>query len=253
MRTALGFNTDQVSVTVKKAIPVCLMFPLLGAGISYLAYADVQGASGLSWQIGLAVAAVCCFSLFFVYVRSRGSNALLACGLILSISVSAIYYFFGVFAYFYFFIFSSISAYFRWTGVMCGGALSVWWVWGTYRSVQQTIAATSFVNKMFVESEGNIVFRLKDGMRTFDVLCQQKSPFPRVLMYIAYGIAPFGLVMNRILSSSLGGDGVLVFAAALGMPVSLWFASLFVRIYFVMVALPVRIEREKHKRVVAMA
>lgn len=253
VRTTPRFSTDHVSDMVKKAIPVCLMFPLLGAGISYLAYGGMGGVSELSWQIGIVVAVACCFLLLLICAKYHGTNALMACGLMLSISVLAIYYFFGVFAYFYFFVFSSISAYFNWVSLICGGGLTVWWVWLACRNVRQTIAATPFVHKMFVESGGDVTYCLKDGMRTFEALCRDKSPFPKVLMYFVYGIAPFGLVVNRILSANFGGDGVLVFAAALGMPVSLWFAGLFVRVYFVMVTLPVRIEREKHKRVVVVA
>lgn len=253
MHTTSRFDADQVSDLVKKAIPVCLMFPLLGAGISYLAYADLRGASELSWQAGVAVAMVSCISLLLIYAKYRGTNALLACGLILVISIFAIYYFFGVFAYFYFFIFSAISIYFRWIGLVGGGGLTAWWVWSACRNVRQTIAATSFVHKMFIEDGDDVTYFLKDGMRMFESLYQERSPFPRVFMYFVYGIAPFGLILNRILSDNFGGDVVLVFGAALGLPVSLWLASLFVRIYFVMVDLPVRFERERHKRVVVAA
>jgi hypothetical protein len=42
----------------------------------------------------------------------------------------------------------------------------------------------------------------------------------------------------------------LLFLAAIGMPLSLWLAGAIVRGYIVMVALPIKLEREHHKPVV---
>lgn len=51
------------------------------------------------------------------------------------------------------------------------------------------------------------------------------------------------------MSSNFGTNGVLFALAVLGMPVSLWFIGLLVRIYLVMVSLPRKLEKEHGKPV----
>lgn len=69
----------------------------------------------------------------------------------------------------------------------------------------------------------------------------------RRAVVIVSGVAPFYLILSRLLSSGFGTNGVLFFLAVLGMPVSLWFAGLLVRIYVVMVRLPRQLEKERGK------
>ena len=244
---------DHVVNMIKKAIPVCLMFPLLGAAISYLVYGDLQPASAISWQIGVAASIISFALLVVLYFKYRGTNALVACGVVLLIGVWAIYYFFGIFGYFYFFLFSSVDALFGWSGLILGIGLTGWWASVTYGSAHRAVVATPFVRNAFVEDDGEVVYSLQGGMRSFDRFCKEKLPFPKFYMYIVYGIAPFGLVLNRILSMNFGGNAVLVFVAALGMPVSLWAIGVLMRIYVVMVALPIQIEKERHIRVLMTA
>jgi hypothetical protein len=229
------------------------MFPILGAAISYLAYDDRGLSSAVSWQIGIATSIISFVLLVLIYFRYRGTNALMACGMVLLIGVFSIYYFFGIFGYFYFFLFSSVNALFRWVGLIFGMGLTGWWTWMTCGNARRTIAATPFVHNAFMENEDGMVYSLQRGMRSFDRFCKEKLPFPAFYMYIVYGITPFGLVLNRIISTNFGGNGVLIFVAALGMPVSLWSIGVLVRIYVVMVALPMRIERERHICVLMVA
>ena len=62
------------------------------------------------------------------------------------------------------------------------------------------------------------------GYFYFERLNKERSPFPKIYSYILFGIAPFYLILGRLLSSNFGANGVLFALAVLGMPVSLWFA-----------------------------
>ncbi len=86
-------------------------------------------------------------------------------------------------------------------------------------------------------------------MMLFDKLHNERSPFPKIYYWIVSGVAPFYLILNRLLSSGFGTNGVLFFLAVLGMPVALWFAGLLVRIYVLMVRLPRQLAKEHGKPV----
>lgn len=57
---------------------------------------------------------------------------------------------------------------------------------------------------------------------------------------------------QRVLSLNFGTNGVLFALAVLGMPVSLWFVGLLVRIYLVMFSLPRKLKRENCRPVLVV-
>jgi len=240
---------DAVWEMTKKAAPVNLLFPILGAGVSYAAYADDLAVSGWPWKIGLLVMLVCLFVPFGISMMYRRSNLLWVCGLILSIATFATYFFFGIFAYFYYFVFAPMSSVLRWPGLLGGVALTLYWVIMSRQTVMHTITKTSFIKRAFEENASDFRYRNQAGMALFERLNKERSPFPKIYSYIVFGIAPFYLILGRLLSSNFGANGVLFALAVLGMPVSLWFVGLLVRIYLVMVGLPRKLEREHRKPV----
>ncbi|MGQ7940028.1 hypothetical protein [Paraburkholderia sp. D1E] len=240
---------DPIWEMTKKAAPANLLLPLLGAGVSYAAYADDLAVSGWPWKIGLLVTLVCFFVPFAISIMYRRSDLLWVCGLILSITTFATYFFFGIFAYFYYFVFAPMSPVLRWPGLLGGVALTLYWVVMSRKTVTHTITKTSFVNRAFEENASDFRYRTQAGMALFERLNKERSPFPKIYSYIAFGIAPFYLILGRLLSSNFGTNGVLFALAVLGMPVSLWFVGLLVRIYLVMVSLPRKLEKEHRKPV----
>ncbi|MFB9122280.1 hypothetical protein ACFFYR_03150 [Paraburkholderia dipogonis] len=240
---------DSVWEMTKKAAPMSLLLPLLGTGISYAAYADDLGVSEWPWIIGLLVTLVCLFVPFAISMMYRRSNLLWVCGLILAIATFATYFFFGIFAYFYYFVFAPMPSVLRWPGLMGGIALTLYWGIMSRQTVMHTITKTSFVKRAFEEGASDFRYRNQPGMALFDRLNKERSPFPKIYSYIVFGIAPFYLILGRLLSSNFGVNGVLFALAVLGMPVSLWFVGLLVRIYLVMVSLPRELESEHRKPV----
>ncbi|MGF6768122.1 hypothetical protein P3T18_000592 [Paraburkholderia sp. GAS199] len=243
---------DPVWEITKKTAPMSLLLPLLGTGISYAAYADDLAVSGWPWKIGLSVTLLCLFVPLAVSTMYRRTNLLWVYGLILSTGVFAVYFFFGLFAYFFYFVFAPMSPALRWPGLLGGMALTLYWIALSRRTVEHTITSTSFVQKAFDENPSDFRYSPQTGMALFERLNKEPSPFPKIYSYIAFGIAPFCLILGRLLSANFGANGVLLFLAVLGMPVSLWFVGLLVRIYLVMVSLPRRLEREHRKPVLVV-
>ncbi|WP_256094885.1 hypothetical protein [Paraburkholderia nodosa] len=171
----------------------------------------------------MLVTLTCSFSPFMIYMMYRRTNLLWVCGLVQSIGIFAVYFFFGIFAYFYYFIFAPLHPVVKWPGLLGGIALTLYWLIIIKRSVLHTITTTSFVDRAFIDQGSNLGFQIQPGMMLFDQLHNERLPFPKIYYWIVCGVAPFCLILSRLLSSSFGTNGVLFFLAVLGMPVSLWF------------------------------
>lgn len=236
----------------KKSIPISLLFPALGAVISYAAYAVDLAVSAWPWKIGVAITFACPLSIIVVGLMDRHKNSLLAHGMILIIGIFGVYYFFGIFAYFCYFAFAPMPLFMHWCGLIGGVVLTGFWMLLIYKDVSRVIKKTTFVVRAFEEREGGVFYDIQRGMREFERRYKERSPFPKIFAYIVLGLAPFCLILQRILSETFGANGVLIFLAILGMPLSLWLAGLLVRIFLMMIVLPRQIQRERNKIVIAV-
>lgn len=241
-----------LTVTKKVAISNFLL-PGLATAISYAAYANDFAVSNWPWRAGIFVTCICFLAPFLVYLTGRRTNELRAYGFIAAIGVFAVYYFFGIFGYFYYFGFAPMSGWARWPGLIGGAALTMYWAIKTHKSVKRTIDHTSFVTSAFTDGDGVLLYNIQKGMAKFEKLHKESSSFPKIFAYAVYGIAPFYLILNRVLASNFGSTGIFLFIAIWGMPLSLWLVALFVRVVMIMIMLPVEIERKNHKRVVVNA
>lgn len=241
---------DLVWEITKKTTPVNLLLPLLGTGLSYAAYGDDLGTSRWPFRIALLVTLFCIAVPFIAAATCRRTNLLWAYGLVPAIAMFSAYFFFGIVAYFYYFAFAPMPVALHWTGLSGGIALTLYWVVMSWRTVALTITKTTFVTRAFTENASNFRYQPQSAMVLFERLNKERSPFPKIYLYIVLGIAPSYLILERLLSSSFGTNGVLFALAVLGMPLSLWFAGVLVRIYLVMIRLPRRLQREHRKPVV---
>jgi hypothetical protein len=233
----------------KKIIPLCLLLPLLGTGLSYIAYAKDVAASNLPWSIGAVVTLLCVALPFAIFAFHRGTASLKAYGSITMVGVAATYFFFGVFGFFFYFGFAPLPPMVRLAGLAGGLVLNIVWAAMSVKAVRHTLTATRFVQNGFTETDSHWSYSLRNSMARFDSLHKERSPFPKIVYWAVMGISPFCLILNRLLSPAFGGSGVLFVIAVLGMPMSLWIVSLFVRIYLVMVDLPTRLEHQHGKPV----
>lgn len=250
LTSAIRFHQNSILVITKKVTLSNFLITGLAAALSYAAYVDDFAVSNWPWRTSLFVACICSLGPFLVYLPTRRTNALRTCGLMAAIGVFAVYYFFGIFGYFFYFGFAPMPGWSRWLGLIGGAALTTYWAAKTHKSVKYTIDHTSFVTSAFADGDDVVSYDIQKGMAKFEKLHKESSPFPKIYAYIVYAIAPFCLVLNRLLGSDFGSTGVFLFIAILGMPLSLWLVALFVRVLLVMIVLPIELERKHHKRVV---
>jgi len=225
------------------------LVPLLGTGFSYAAYADDLGVSQWPWRIGLLVSLLCAVLPIIVVFSFGRKNLLWVYGVIAAFPLFGAYYLLGIVFCFYYLLFAPLPAIVHWSALVGGILLTLYWMAMSWQTVSHTIAATTFVTRAFTETAADFQYQPQSAMALFERLHKERLPFPKIYMYIVLGIGPFGLLLERLLSSSFGTGGVLFLLAVLSMPLSLWFAGVLVRAYLVMVRLPLRLQREHGKPV----
>jgi hypothetical protein len=243
---------DELWDVTKKITPLCILLPLLGTGLSYIAYAKDVAASNIPWSIGAIVTLLCIALPFVIFTLHRGTGSLKAYGSITMVGVAATYFFFGVFGFFFYFGFAPLPPVVRLAGIAGGVVLNIVWAVMSAKAVRHTLTTTSFVKNAFTETDSRWTYSLRNSMARFDKLHKERSPFPKIVYWAVMGISPFCLILNRLLSPAFGGSGVLFVIAVLAMPMSLWIISLFARLYLVMVDLPNQLERQHGKPVVVV-
>jgi hypothetical protein len=245
-------SDDVLWKITRRILPMCVVLPLLGTGLSYIAYARDVASTNVPWMIGALVSALSLILPVLIALRYRHTNALKAYGAIMLVGVAAVYFFFGVAGYFFYFGFAPMPFPVRLAGIGGGLALTVYWFVITFKAVLHTVTDTGFTGQSFRETGSSVTFKVQSSMLLFDKLHKERSPFPRVYNWLVMGISPFCLVLNRLLSPTFGGGGVLFIIAVLSMPLSLWLSSLIVRFYLLMVVLPKDLERRYGKPVIAV-
>jgi hypothetical protein len=245
-------SDDLLCKTARKVMPMCLLLPLLGTGLSYITYAKDVASSDAPWMAGALVTVLCVCLPVAICLLYRQGDALKAYGTIMITGVFAVYFFFGVAGYFFYFGFAPLPLPVRLCGLIGGLALSAYWIVISIWAVHHTLGTKGFTEKCFVQNENGVTFAVQSSMAHFEKLHKERSPFPRIYYWLTMGIAPFCLILNRLLSPVFNGSGVLFVIAVLAMPMSLWLISLLVRFYLVMVALPRDLERRLGKPVRAI-
>lgn len=243
---------DPVLAIAKRTTPASFLLPLLGTGFSYLVCADELAMSTGAWIVGAIVTLLCGCGPFIVALAYRGTNSLRAFGFVSTLGILAASYFFGVVYFFYYFLFSPMPSGFRWPGLLGGLTLTAYWMVVAYMRVQHTITKSLFVAQVFFDEGDRYVYDVQRAARLYERFNKEPSPFPRALMYLVMAIAPFYLILGRVLSTAFCGNGVLFFLAVPGMPLSLWLAGLLVRTYLLTIALPRKLERT-HRRPVEVS
>lgn len=136
----------------------------------------------------------------------------------------------------------------RIVGLGVGGGLTAYWLIFSWLDLTRFIKRSNFENRAFDLYDEEIVCKKK----FFEILDEgyvEKDPFVRWHNWIVMALAPFFLVLSRLLSTYFGTGGVLFFIAAVTFPASLWLIGVMVRVGVTMILLPLFMEQRYRKPV----
>jgi hypothetical protein len=253
MRNEFAANSAGKSLTpaVAQALWAGILLNALAIALAFTAYRLDYGVSSLPWQISMAIAVICLAAPLLFRVVCHDTKKFVVYGWIRLISLLSAYALIGIAFYFYYFIFAPMSVLARVAGLVIGGGLSVYWVVFSYVALTRHIAQSDFEGRAFEFDDDAIVCR-KDFFEILDNGYAEKSPFVKWHSLIVMALAPFFLVLSRLLSMYFGTGGVLFFVAAITFPASLWLIGIMIRVGVTMIQLPRSME-QKYRKPVLMA
>jgi len=240
-----------LSSAVAQAVWAGILLNALAIALAFTAYKFDYGVSSLPGQISVAIAVACVATPVICWLVCRRTNKFIVYGWLRLVSLLSAYALIGIAFYFYYFIFAPMPVFARVAGLAIGGGLSVYWTVYSYLALTRHIAHSDFEGRAFDIDDGAIVCR-KDFFETLDAAYAERSPFVKWHSWIVMALAPFFLVLSRLLSMYFGTGGVLFFVAAITFPASLWLIGVMIRVGVTMIQLPHAMER-KYRKPVLMA
>ncbi|PQV44560.1 hypothetical protein [Paraburkholderia sp. BL21I4N1] len=240
---------SEVWKLIFRSVPISIVLNVFCAAITFFFYGRVFKTSFMPGQLAVAMLVVCIVFPVVFGLADKGASRLRSAGLAGIFATGSVYFTFGVTFYYFYFLFAPMPVIFHVIGVGGGLALTAYWMTLTGRDVRQALATSKFVGQSF-EDVGDALHYKLANMAKLEAFIKARSPSGKLHMWLVMLVAPFSLVLGRILSPYFGSHGALFVGAVIMFPVSLWVAGLLVRQYLVMVHLPLTLERLQGKPVV---
>lgn len=236
---------------VKKVLPLILFVNAVSVAIAYGFYQMAFHVSLLPFWLAAVMLILAVLGPSIIVLIDGGKSRLVALGLANLITVAAIYFFFGVVCFFFYFLFAPMPPYVRAGGLALGIAMTGYWMVFTARDVNKALVTSRFVQHAF-EDMGNVLQYRLQNMAKLEAVLSSRSPSGTLHMYMVLLIAPLSLVIGRLLTPVFGAHGPILLVALILFPVSQWIAGIATRQYIVMVRLPRMLERTQGKPVIVV-
>jgi hypothetical protein len=237
-----------LSSTVGQAIRAGLLLNGLAIALAFTAYKFDYGVSSMPGKISIAIAAICIGVPVLCWLACRSTRKFAMYGWVRLIALLSAYALLGVAFYFFYFIFAPMPMFERIVGLGIGVGLTIYWLIFSYLGLKRHIERSDFENRAFDFYDEEIVCKEK-FFKILDEGYVEKNPFVKWHTWLVMALAPFFLVLSRLLSMYFGTGGVLFFIAAVTFPASLWLIGVMVRVSVAMIQLPLFMERKYHKPV----
>jgi hypothetical protein len=251
MTTTMNPATNVLWNIVKKTIPLTLFVNVVSVAIAYGFYEMAFRVSPVPFWIATAILVLAVLGPGIIVLGDGGRSRLVALGFANLIMVAAIYFFFGIVCFFFYFLYAPMPPFVHAGGLALGITMTAYWMAFTAKDVNRALASSRFVQQAFEDVGGVLQYRVKNIGKLESVL-SARSPSGKLHMYLVLLIAPLSLVIGRVLTPVFGSHGPILLVALILFPVSQWIAGIGVRQYIVMIRLPRVLERTQGKPVVVV-
>ncbi|MGZ5198872.1 MAG: hypothetical protein ACXWC4_03800 [Telluria sp.] len=227
-----------------------LFFSLLGTGVVW-AGCDSFNCSATIWKASLASGLALSLVAWCVYLPFRNTDRLLGNGLLSMFFFLSLFWLFGFAGFFFYFLFAPISAIVR---AVALSSMTIALVYRTCLIYFDIIEAfrkhANLFSRMYGDAGSTFAFT-RGAIGLLEEKRRNRNPFKSMHAYAAMLVAPFVLVLNRVLTPTLGdGHGVFLVVAFFAVPILLWGVEIFVQTVMTMIYYPIKLQRETGKPVV---
>ena len=222
---------------------------LLGTGFIWAGTADFK-TSDMPWIIGLWYTLFISLATPVLYFSFRKTSPLWVNGVMGFISgLVPIACVWGMATHFFYFAYAPMPRWASWIGLYGGAAVMLHWGYKVWIDVMDALHTKGLYAQAYVEQEKAFYFSWNFGP-LLDNVQKYRDPFKSYHIWLAIAIAPFTVVLNRILSPITGsGHGVFLIMSFLGLPLTLFVIGIAIRTYILMIYYPIKIQLKTRKPV----
>jgi hypothetical protein len=207
-------------------VPLTL-FATLGI---YLATDDMKIQTDFAWKFGLWYALFCFVGSWLIYFRYRKSKLFIPKVINSFIAASGVFSLFGFSMFFFYFGFAPMPMWAHILGVGGGLGLSIYWGYLVWGDVMTALHKGDLLSRIYVEKEDAIYYMYRSIKNKKPL--SDRTPFKSFHIYAAMLVAPFAVVLNRVLTPYAGsGHGVFMVLSFFGLPMILTMVGFAVQFY----------------------
>jgi hypothetical protein len=240
---------DHLKGVVKVATFGGLFLSLIGTCVIWTG-TDALNCPAIIWQSSLEVNLGAFILTWATYLPFRNTDRLLGHGLLSIFMLISLFWLFGFSMFYFYFLFAPISAWARF-GILIGftGMLFYRAYLISYDIKESFQKNKELFRRMYVD-EGTCITYSQYSYSFLQEARRDRNPLKSIHAYAAIAVAPFVLVLDRLLAPVVGeGHGVFMVSAFLTAPILLWGVDMLVQTILTTVYYPIKLQRETGKPV----
>lgn len=240
---------SHLKTAVKLASACTFLFSLLATGAVW-AGTDSFNCSAVVWKASLGTGMFFSLSAWLVYFPFRNTDKLLGNGLLSIFFFLSLFWLFGFAGFYFYFLFAPISVLARIVALSTVTAALLHRAYLITRDIIDVFQAhASLLGRMYCDEGTSIAFS-REAIGLLEKARKDRNPFKSFYAYAAMIVAPFVLILNKLLTPVLGdGHGVFLVCAFFSVPILLWGVEIFVQTIATMIYYPIKLQRKTGKPV----
>lgn len=187
---------------------------------------------------------------WLTYLQFRNTDLLLGNGLLSMLLLFNAFWLFGFGGFYFYFLFSPIPIPIRATAILVITAALCHRISRACKDINEAFARSKgLFGRMYCDDEVSFTFK-REAIGLLERKRKDSNSFKSFHVYVAMGVAPFVLVLNRVLTPVFGdGHGFFLVLAFLATPMMLWLADLLAQTAVTMIYLPMKLKKQTGKPV----
>jgi hypothetical protein len=241
-----GDHLKGVAVTTSS----CGLFLSLIGTLFVWAGVNAFNCSDIVWKAALTINLSSFTLTWIIYLQFRNTDQLIGKGLIAFLLFFNLFWLFGFAMFYFYFLFAPINS---WARAIALISITLTLI---YRGILIHLDIKSALkekpdlfDRIYYNTGASITFNI-EAANLLQEARKDRNPFKSFYVYAAMFIAPFTLILNRLLSPIMGdGHGVFAITAFLSVPILQWGVEIFVQTIMTMVYYPIKLRHETGKLV----
>jgi hypothetical protein len=233
-----------------KVTSFCGLFLSLTGTAFIWAGVDTFNCSAIVWEASLALNVFVSALAWLIYLPFRNTDRLLGNGLLAIIVLFSFFWLFGFAGFYFYFLFAPISLYTRVIALVGFTAMLLYRGHVISNDIKDAFQENKKLFARMYCDEGSSITFTRAAVGYLEKSRRDRNPFKSIHAYAAMIVAPFVLVLNRMLSPVFGdGHGVFIIVAFFSAPILLWGVGVVVQTIVTMIYYPIKLQRETGKPV----